>query len=365
MLDKMGLDQRIWKPMLNFIAHLRRFNKVAGTPGHTWTCTNSIIQGCSMSLLATAALSSVRARALEEEVPAVLCNSIVDDRRLCATGRTAPALLQSAIQLTQDFDRATGTRFNPLKSTCATPARWMEKDVQHTADRFGMKTVSFEKQVGYPVTYKGNRDRNNQNKRIDEATRTVARIARLPRGFGFEARARLIETNAIPEYQFAIECGTPSEQSLGGLTSQIMRTLWPTGANMRSREIVLAVLVKGHRTDPMQVWAYQTLTILRTMLRSNTTWTPLWQQAWEAMGKRRIRPGTEGLAANATRVLRRLGWSWESALEVKTREGEEARKATGNIRSGKQRENGDCVRQPTGKQPKTWRRSTFKCPLDC
>ena len=31
MLDRMGLDQRIWKPMLNFIAHLKRFNKVAGT----------------------------------------------------------------------------------------------------------------------------------------------------------------------------------------------------------------------------------------------------------------------------------------------------------------------------------------------
>ena len=71
----------------------------------------------------------------------------------------------------------------------------MEKEVQQTAEQFGMKIVSFEKQAGYPVTYKGNRDRTNQNKRTDEATRTVARIA------------RLIETNAIPRYQFAIECG--------------------------------------------------------------------------------------------------------------------------------------------------------------
>ena len=71
MLDIMGLDQRTWKPMLNFIAHLKRFNKVAGTLGPTWTCTNSIIQGCSLSLLATAALSTVWARVLEEEVPTV------------------------------------------------------------------------------------------------------------------------------------------------------------------------------------------------------------------------------------------------------------------------------------------------------
>ena len=160
--------------------------------GPTWSCTNSVIQGCSLSLLATASLS-----------------------------------------------------------------------------------------------YKGNRDRTNQDKRTDEATRTVARIARLPRGFGFEARARLIETNAIRRYQFAIECGLPSEQSLVGLTSQIMRTLWPTGANMRSREIVLAVLVEGHRIDPVQVRAYQTLTMLRTMQRSNATWITLWKQAWEALQKKK------------------------------------------------------------------------------
>ena len=74
--------------------------------------------------------------------------------------------------------------------------------------------------------------------------------------------------------------------------------------------------------------------------------------------KRRIRPGTEGLAANATRVLRRLRWSWESAVEVKTREGEKtmspsAQKAIGTTRSGKRQENGGFARQPPGKQPET------------
>ena len=33
-------------------------------------------------------------------------------------------------------------------------------------------------------------------------------------------------------------------------------------------------------------------------------------------------PGTEGLAVNVDRVLRRIGWSWENALEVKTEKGE-------------------------------------------
>ena len=201
MLDRMGLDQRQWKPMLNFIAHLTGFNKVAGTLGPTWTCTNRIIQRCSFSLLETAALSTVWERVLEEEVPTVLCKSIVDDQRLCATGREAPKQLQSAIQITRDFDGTTGTRFNPLKSTCATPTKQMEEEVQQTAEQFGMKIVSFEKQVGYPVTYKGNRDRTNHNKRTDEATRAVAESRVYPKasdsrpGRGSLKRMRSPDTN--------------------------------------------------------------------------------------------------------------------------------------------------------------------------
>ena len=168
MLDSIGLDQRIWKPMLNFIAHLKRFNKVAGTLGPTWTCTNSIIQGCSFESAGNSGA------------------------RLCATGEEAPKHLQSAVQITRDSGGATGTRFNPLKSTCATQIKQMEKEVQQTAEQFWRKIASFEKHIGYPVTFKGNRDRTNQNKRTDEATRTVARFARPPKGFGFEARARHI-----------------------------------------------------------------------------------------------------------------------------------------------------------------------------
>ena len=138
MLDRMGRDQRIWKLILNFITHLKRFNKVAGTLGRTWTCTNSIIQGCSLGLLATAALSSVWARVLEEEVPTVLCSSIVDDRRLCATGKEeAPKQLQSAIQITRDFDRTTGARFNSSRNKLVSqsPAKVTETEQTRTKGR--------------------------------------------------------------------------------------------------------------------------------------------------------------------------------------------------------------------------------------
>ena len=91
---------------------------------------------------------------------------------------------------------------------------------------------------------------------------------------------------------------------------------------MRSKEIVLAGLVKGHRTDPVRGprWLYQHRIPLKMLLRSNGI--PLWIQAWEAILKRRVKPGTEGLAACVDRRPRRAGWSWENALEVRTEEGE-------------------------------------------
>ena len=70
----------------------------------------------------------------------------------------------------------------------------------------------------------GRRDGTNQCKTADAAARTVTRIARLPSGLGFEARARLIETDAIPTSPFPMEHGLPSDRFLGRLTSLIMST---------------------------------------------------------------------------------------------------------------------------------------------
>ena len=230
----------------------------------------------------------------------------------------------------------------------------LEKRAQQTADQFEMKVVSFEKEVGYPVMYNGNRDRKNPDKRTDAATRTVARIARLLKGFGLDARARL-DTNAIPKYPFAIECRLPSEQSLSGLTSQITRTLWPTGAKMT----VLTVLLM-----------YRTLTMLRTMLSENSTWTPLWQRAWEATRRRRIESETDGLAANVTRVLKPLGMDLGECARDEDEKGRkihiiETEKAIGNTRFEKLHENGGSDRQQAGRQRKIWRRLSSRCPPDC
>ena len=97
-------------------------------------------------------------------MPTVLCNSIVDDWR-------------PEINL-GDTDRADGEG-----SAANRGAVWDEDRKLRETSRL-------------PSHPQRQQTEPNENKRTDEATRTVARIARLPKGFGFEARARLVETNA-------------------------------------------------------------------------------------------------------------------------------------------------------------------------
>ena len=59
------------------------------------------------------------------KVPTVLCNRIVDDRSLCATGEQHQNNFEQPPSSHVTFTFATGSRFNPLKSTRETQTRKM------------------------------------------------------------------------------------------------------------------------------------------------------------------------------------------------------------------------------------------------
>ena len=140
--------------------------------------------------------------------------------------------------------------------------------------------------------------------------------------FGFEARARLIETNC--NRQVPICHRVRDAERAVPRCAHVTNDAHPLADRSKhEKELVLAVLVKGHKDRPgAGLGVPDPGQRSKTMLRSHGTWIPLWRQAWEAMQKRRVKRGTEGLAANVDRVLSRIGWSWENALEVRTEEGE-------------------------------------------
>ena len=115
------------------------------------------------------------------------------------------------------------------------------------------------------------------------------------------------------------------------------------------------MLVKGHRTDPIQVWMCQTLTMPRTMLSKNPTWIPLWRRASEAMRRRRVGPGTEGLGSHCDHGAPALGMD----LGECGRDGEEGwrkKHVTPEPRRLLEtQDSGSCTRMgaPTGNQQKS------------
>ena len=161
----------------------------------------------------------------------------------------------------------------------------MEKEVQHTADQFGVKVVSFEKQVRVPSHVQ----RTQRQKEPRQANGcNLDRRKNLALVEGLRLR-RLCETHRDERHpKVPIRDGMRmAERTICGVTSQ-----------------------KDHRTGPTQVWMHRTLPMPRTMLSENSTRTLLWQRAGEATRRRSFGLGTEGLAANVTRVLKRLGWTW-------------------------------------------------------
>ena len=126
---------------------------------------------------------------------------------------------------------------------------------------------------------------------------------------------------------------------------------------MRSKVSALAVLVKGHRIDQVQVWANQTLATLKTMLKSNESRVPLWRQAWEAM-------------QGADLVQR----AWEVMGESTRGENSRTRKfachpVPRRILEAHNSASGARMEAPTSSKQKSskilWRNSTNKCPPDC
>ena len=121
--------------------------------------------------------------------------------------------LQSAIQNTRDFDTASGRIFKPLKSTCAAN--------QTNGERGAANCGPVRNEGGEPretsriPSHVQRKQRQEEQRQANGCSNKDSRKnLALAQGLRLQ---RPCETSAIPNKQFAVECGTPSEQSNGWL----------------------------------------------------------------------------------------------------------------------------------------------------
>ena len=104
-----------------FYTRLKRAFKLGKHFGKWWVATNSIAQGCALSLFIANVLITVWTRVIRSATPVVWITGYVDDRTLRTYDRKE---LVKALEATLDFDEYTGHKLNMDKTNLAstTPA---------------------------------------------------------------------------------------------------------------------------------------------------------------------------------------------------------------------------------------------------
>ena len=89
----------------------------------------------------------------------------------------------------------------------------------------------------------------------------------------------------------------------------VMRALWGTKRALRSKEIVMSVLVPGHLVDPRQVSVYQCLCTMRRFVLKRPDLHAMMLRCWQAYSHNCVAaPGPVGLVA---KMVAQIGWVWD------------------------------------------------------
>ena len=124
---------------------------------------------------------------------------------------------------------------------------------------------------------------------------------------GFSRRTRIIATLV----QAAALWGTPgaqvSRKDLQSLETAVLHSLWGTSRPGRAKEIILVLLVQGHRVSPHMKITYDRVCWLLTVARTPGTLQVVVQSCIEAR-QAQVRPTTSGPVQRAFLELESLGW---------------------------------------------------------
>ena len=135
---------------------------------------------------------------------------------------------------------------------------------------------------------------------------------------GFDARAFLLQAAVAPKALYASSVAALPARPCGRLRSAMLSALWGAGRRLRCKEVVLTLLSKGHKLDPVQVDAYEALLALRRMIAHRTDLRGVFVSTWHAAaGSRHVR----GPVGKAIKLARALGWAWPAPWAITTQEG--------------------------------------------
>ena len=103
---------------------------------------------------------------------------------------------------------------------------------------------------------------------------------------------------------YGVELADISKKIAATLESTVMCAVWGPSRPCRSKEIVFALLVPGHRVAPTMVIPYRRMCWLARQARTRSTPQTIIQAIWEAVPT----PKVTGPLGRALQEFRKLGW---------------------------------------------------------
>ena len=235
------------------------------------TACNGLIQGCSLSLLAINLHMSVWV-ALLKCLPDIRIGAFIDDSYLWVKYEKADSLVQ-AIRATKSWDKMVGQSLNISKCQC-----WGTDTASRKAVKELFPDFAFCESVvvlGARIQTTRKKDFKWPKSKTIKITRDLELVKTIP--CSRSVHEHLISTKVIPQLSFAPHINSIPKDVLTKFQNQIADILWKGRPSWRAKGLLLGILAKPHRSDPVISRAFTTVLDCFTFLK---TAPPLHRHFW-------------------------------------------------------------------------------------
>ena len=332
---ELGMDPGTCCALGAMYKQLRRAFKIAGALGLWLQATNSILQGCPLSVILVNVLTTMwdgrwtpcADRCAPGRPPSLQSwtrmRQTTWGREPCSPSRMlAPATLRWGHRATRmtprqwPWARPPSRRRSPRRrSGCGSQGRtsvWTSLAPGSRGNKAPRRCCSGGapiplattfRQLGVDIAIGGSKTTGPVLSRRLEAGRSALR--RLPHLSTYDRRERAISTLVTPLALHGVAVAPVTEPDLRGAETAVVRALWGPARVFRAKEVIFTVLSKGHRISPVMHTRYERLLWLARLARRPGVTQVFAQAICESGG----RPPGMGPVGRALRTAASLGWT--------------------------------------------------------
>ena len=257
---QLGLPDQIFRAVLGFYGGQCKFFKLGNVYGKRVMCTNSAVQGCSMSILMINCMYAVLSRQLNTVCPSIKFSTFLDDSKIWTRTSDTNALVD-AFKAIHEFDTGVGQVLNDEKTIVATRRK-------RNANRFllkvgrACKAKKQAKSLGYSHQFDKRHSPKLQDERVDKAKVAMLKISQLP--LSPEMKAIHVHANGHSKWVYGTEIQGPSRNALAKLRTATAKVFVKKANNMRCPFLLFATL-QDPWLDPFAKWVQHVALKLRRL----------------------------------------------------------------------------------------------------